>query len=345
MKKKKAILFFSFSAALIALSVFMGDQNTHFNDYDIRSSFSKLSPIQKQRTPASANQIKDKRAAPFKRKINQTLATYEQYKDFPPQLIKLKNSDLIAHKFETKKKVSLGEEDSKYSLEVIPSHYYLDKLTDNYHIKMRTLYKGQPIASQIEVRDEKNIKYPIHSQGLGVYQVRINPKDLPLGKKYFSILAKTSKAKAFASLSTQVNAHYFDHLKTVESDLDAYGDLFFTNRFNFYTAGDYLLEGTLYYEGKPFAQTSQLFKSIEGHQDLTLSFHGYLFYKEKVEGKFELRGLQVTKIEDDLKSVGDTYLSIEQMTSSYKWDQFNSKPFENEVILQKINTLKSISQN
>ena len=329
----------------MALSSFMGDQSSHFNDYDIKGHFSKSSHSQKKRRPASTSQIKDNKVPEYKRKINQTLAIYEQHKDVPSELVKLKGTDRIAHKFKTKKKVSLGEKDPNYSLEVIPSHYYLDKKMDSYHIKLRTHYKGQPIASQIAVRDENNLNYPIRSDAPGVYEVRINPKDMPQGKKYFSISAKIPQSEAFASLSTQVNAHYFDHLKVVESDLDAHGDLFFTNRFHFYTAGNYLLEGTLYHEGRPFAQTSQLFKNKEGFQDLTLSFHGYLFYKEKVEGRFELRGLQVTKIEDDLKSVGDTYLNLEQKTTSYKWDQFNSKPFENEVIRQKINSLKSVSQN
>ncbi len=338
MNKKYAIPLILTVLLLVTLSLFGLKESPSFSQYDIkRSSHSRAqNKRERKRVPASISLNEEKKSP---RKINQTLTKYKSLKDLPPGLIPLRKIDKLAEKFIPKSKSSLGK-NAKLLLEIIPSHYHLDQSIDkSYSIKIRTINKGTPASAQLEVRDEQGEAYPISTLGGGLYQMKVAANQIKSGKTYFNIMAKNSHDEAFASVALEAHSHYFDFIGHQDQGIDAQGNLFFANQFHFYERGNYLIEGVLYHKGKPIAQTSTLLQRVRGEVTANLSFHGYFFYRDKLQGEFQLRGIQVTQVDDSLASSGDQYIEMNQVSTQRHWEDFNSKPHYNEVIHNKINKL------
>jgi len=254
----------------------------------------------------------------------------------------LKGRDPFEQKYGTQKKLSL-DETQEFTLEAIPSHYYLTP-SDDYSIKIRTLLKGRPTIAHIEINDQNKTIYTPIKKGVGLYELVIPAEELKEGKIYFTINAKNNQKQTFLQLAAQVNPQYFEYLNFIDSGLNAMGDLFFNHSIRFHKMGNYLIEGILYQRNTPLLKTHTIIKNTHGDQVVNLSFHGYYFFKNKVKGEFQLKGIQITKIEDSLASKGDQYIPLNLVTEDFHWEQFNSRPYINPTIEQKINNLKRFSQ-
>ncbi len=341
MKGKHSLPLIFTTVLFIALYQFTKTNDFSFSQFDVNSPSTKKEVKGHTRKPASlSHQGMPKK---YPRKIDSTLAKYQKVKDLPSNLMALQSTDLLAQKFIPERKSALGQQ-SQLLLEVIPSHYYLDKNIDHkYSLKMRTLLKGKPKTVKLSIRDDQGDEYPLAIKGAGLYEMRIDAMNLKEGKTYFNIVATANDDEAFIALSLQAHEHYFDFIRSQDQGLNAEGDLFFSNIFHFYEKGNYLIEGTVYLDDKPYAQSSTLLKAVSGEVMATLEYHGLLFYRNKIEGRLSLKGVQVTKIDGSLNASADQYLELNQLAPRYQWEQFNSRPYFNEVVHNKINKLTQVS--
>ena len=319
-----------------ALFFAVKEKQTSFHRFESPIDISqKIQPSQQRKRSLSEKKITKKGITLHRSK---TLQKYEKMKDLPSGLIPNKEVDLLLNKFTPQKKQALSNT-GNLQLEVLPSHYYISS-EEQYILTIHSSYKSAPTNSKVTIKSDS---FEINPKAIatGYYEIPISSQNLKPGKNYLTITATTHGEEAFASLSLQMNPHYFDFISSLDSGLDPEGNLFFLEQFNFLEKGDYTIEGVVYHKGKPFAQVSKILRNVVGVQDVELNFYGHLFYNNKVEGVFQLKSLQVTKITSNLASTGDSLLNIQHQSPSIEWEMFNSKPFENEAIIDKIKTLRN----
>ncbi len=334
--KKRIGIFITFLFLIVFISYLNREPSSTFHQFE--SAF-MARPIERVTTP------KEKQSDSFSQKVktkqtHRTLEKYKMMKDLPSHLLPSKEIDLLQNKYLPQKKIAQSLK-GNLSIEVLPSHTYLTQ-KDTLTIQVNTFYKGVPANASVILKNNQDLSLgdiELNSIGKGMYDTQI--KNLKAGKYYFSIVARSKNEEAFISYSFQVSPHYFDFISSIDSGLDAEGNLFFTERINFLERGTYNIEGVIYFENHPYAQTSTIIKDSEGIQDIELSFHGFLFHRNQVSGSFVLKSLQITKVGTDLSSSGDTLINLIHQSPHFSKDEFNSRAYENDVIINKINTLES----
>ena len=176
----------------------------------------------------------------------------------------------------------------------------------------------------------------------GHYVLIVDPSLLKTGQNSVRILTKYQN-ESFEILS---RFHYcasdIELLGEGESSLSSQGDLLFHHEVNVLSEGNFLFEGILYQNGKMVAKAHIVKSLSEGLNLVDLKYYGFLFYDRMLSGSFELRNLQVSSIDENLNSKNIQFFNPRIKTKNYFWDQFNSTPYNNEIIQDKIKKLTSL---
>ncbi len=127
--------------------------------------------------------------------------------------------------------------------------------------------------------------------------------------------------------------------------LTADGDLEFEVRYQIYLAGNYIFQATLYdLNDNPVAFVEEPLTLDVGRYMLPIKFHGISFYNNRLSGPFILKHLALKYVKANLSTVSTGVDYPNYQTREYRWDQFNSEPVENEVLMNKLQNIESFLQ-
>lgn len=329
---------------------FFSSSEINFNQFDqnqviSREGFPKNNQTSDRNTSLKDHLHSNPSRLPAAEPSHTELRSVKKYKkvvNLPPNFIPLGKRDPLTDKYSPRTKTALGEDES-LSLNLLPSHYFLNlerNKEETYRVSLKAQYKGRSVDVLLGVHDQLDKSYPIRKVGPGLYEMTLNSNELTPGKKYFEFQARYKNSEVWSRLSLEVNQSLVRHLRPIDQGLNAQGNLFFNHEFLFHQEGTYLIEGILYHENSPIAQVSKVLKNVpQGPSQLNLQFHGYFFSQKKISGHFQLKSLQVRRVDDSLKTFGNQWIELNSETSYLSWQQFNSRAYENEIIRNKIERL------
>jgi hypothetical protein len=102
--------------------------------------------------------------------------------------------------------------------------------------------------------------------------------------------------------------------------------------------GHYLLECSIMSADHQLlakVESLQLLKA--GRQWGAIKAHGGYFYNNRLSGPFHISSLAIKKVDaKTLASSGDSYFAVNSSTDTYSWKRFNSTPYVNENIKEKL---------
>ena len=225
-------------------------------------------------------------------------------------------------------------QDGQYSLQLwSDKRGYQQGETITLYGRQIELASGKPVTTELNARliyAELTTVGPVRftdDDGDGTYTAMIATTDtgnsLPDGLYTVRVKGSHDLREALAfSLSqpgARLTGHYRDHIEN--------GNLIIQAEVNVSVEATYYLRGTLYQrqssEQKFYAQSRQPLTA--GTQWLSLSFHGYLFQHQQVNGPYELRNIALQKI--DFPSQTIEFAQPHFLTQAYSYRQFTGEPY------------------
>ena len=296
----------------------------------------------KTRAPAFVESKTDHLLMTNREKTIEIYREMMNYPDYSSPIDYRKSIDHIESKFSPDVKQTLGENDpSVVMVSWSEKNYYSikDKVIRFYALFSKN---GKSInAQKIRANLNNGLEVPFRPQTPGEYVGELSISQIKTGQYMMQIDADVLGETLTSISGFKVEDQYFEYKKMEKSFLDSNGNLVFKHKVNILKAGTYLLEGMLYdNQGKIIAGAHNAVDLTEGVHFLNLNFYGYIFYKKKISGPFNLKNIQLAYVDDNLATHGEQRVILNALTDKYEWDQFNSEPFNNSVIDSKLNQLK-----
>jgi len=166
-----------------------------------------------------------------------------------------------------------------------------------------------------------------------LFQVEINEKLLSEGNYRVTLIIDKKEA---ISTSFAIREHYFSYKGFKKDEITSTGDLLFTTLFDIYMPGDYLIEGTLYYNNKIIAQGENIVSLNTGLKNIGLSFYGKILYQKEIDGNLVLKNVSLSYINSDLSSKNFGLIESNIKSGNYQFDQFHNRDYNDEVLLSKV---------
>ena len=260
------------------------------------------------------------------------------YPDYSTPVDHKKSIDYIENKFAPDIKQILGNNDPSVTMVAwSEKNYYSlkDEVIRFYAIFSR---KGKNInAQKIKASLNSGVEIQFQSQSLGYYMGELDISQIKTGQYLLQIDANAGGETLTAVSGFKVEGQYYEFDKMKRSFLDSNGNLVFEHQVHILKAGTYLLEGLLYdSRGKIIASAHNAVELAQGLQTINLNFYGYIFYKKKMSGPFNLKNIQLAYVDENLVNHGEQLVVLNAFTDKYDWDQFNSSPFNNPIIDEKL---------
>jgi len=355
MNIKKLIKIFCFLMICIIFSTLFFHKEKKISTKTIvaRQEEKILSKTPSLKSPSSAITSTTRTPAFVETKTNQLLMTNREktkeiyhemmnYPDYSAPIDDKKSIDHIESKFSPDVKQTLGENDpSVVMVSWSEKNYYSikDKVIRFYALFSKS---GKSINAQnIKANLNNGLEVPFRPQALGEYVGELGISQIKTGQYMMQIDANVLGETLTSISGFKVEDQYFEYKKMEKSFLDSTGNLIFKHQVNILKAGTYLLEGMLYdSQGKIIAGAHNAVDLTQGVHSINLNFYGYIFYKKKMSGPFNLKNIQLAYVDENLATYGEQRVILNALTDKYEWDQFNSEPFNNPVIESKLNQLK-----
>lgn len=272
-----------------------------------------------------------------------TLEAYKnmvKYPSYSTPINKKQKIDFIEKQLKPDIKMALGEKNPLIQFKAWSEKNFYNE-NDRIKINAVLTMKGESQNSKITAEFDSGIRKELSLTDNGHYELVIDPKDVNSGKNSVKIFANF-KDEIFVMLSRfNYSKSNIELLENKNAELDSHGNLVFKNQAKVKTKGNYLIEGILYHNGKMIAKAHSIKSFTEGKNTIDLKYYGYLFYENQLSGSFELKNLQVSLMDENLGSKSIEFFTPNLKTKEYYWDQFNSSPYNNEIIQDKITALSN----
>ena len=312
------------------------------------------------RKPASTSQIQETIPEPPKpsefnpkitagpriklaRAVEKSIAVYRKVMDYPSSTQPLDSfftKDPLEQKtlIQQKSVLGLDSQTNELAAQIPKSYYTLEE--EIIPLSIQTTTENSLVNTPLTLIIDNNKQLNISPLQTGIYQADLPLAEMSEGSHTLTIIAKFKNEEVINNLYFQVNKSLVEFVKTDNADIDPEGNLFFSNYFKFIEAGTYLIEGTLYTDDNQLIGKAHTISKVQpGVQTVYLSFYGYLLFQKRVSGNFILRNIQINQVDERLVTRGNYVKQINQRTPYLTWEQFNSKPYNNELIHEKLSLL------
>lgn len=272
-----------------------------------------------------------------------TLETYKKmvhYPSYSTPIPKTQKVDFIQKQLKPDIKQVIGDKNPTIQFQAWSEKNFYNE-SDKIILFANLTQKGKSKDSRVIAKIENKTSMIFEKDNKGRYFLELDKKLLIEGKntiqistdfkgESFSILSRFSFSKSKLELLDQKSIH-----------LDSEGNLKFQNSVKVEKEGNYLVEGIVYHKGEMVAKAHSIQNFKVGEDLLELKFYGYLFYEKKISGRFEIKNIQVSLIDENLSNISTSFFYTKLVSKEYYWDQFNSMPYSNEVIQDKIIALSN----
>jgi hypothetical protein len=291
---------------------------------------------QMQRTPSSivkTNKIEN-RIKPTSKPVSniESQRIYKKMSNFPhtSSPVKEGTNDSMEIKFKPTSSTLFISNKKSYKLSMSKSYYSLNEEVLFYveAIDHDIPDNGLILAT---LRSTK-MNVPLERVSARKYKGRINAlKD----GNYSLLININSKIQ---TLNFAMRKRYYEFKEVSEDYITSDGNLNFNLAFKAFQAGNYLLEGHLYYNNEYIANAHEIhsLENQKGTQFIDLEFYGKILSDRLIKGKLELRNITLSPVEKELKTINVMLISPNYKTKEYQFDQFNSLAFNNSVITEKL---------
>ena len=335
-------------ALVMALFIHLRADHKEVESFEKRYSYQNSPSVKKapkrhqekpKRSPASASEPIE-----FERNIEASKAIYKKMSQYPTTSRPLNpqwDIDPIENKYGPQTHDDHGLDSFERTLSTSMDKSYYSTHDKDIVLNISTFFSNAPVPSEIKIiRNKKWVLTP-YQLDEGQYKLHLSPSEIGVGTHHLSVHAFIRDEEVVSQVSFRVDEHYVDDKGQSKAELDQEGNLVFSHSFDFLKVGNYLIEGTLYdSEGQLVAKANSTIQNADGLQSIELNFYGFIFYEQKLSGPFELRYVEVTKLDDNLASSGNQLFTLSKKSPSISWDQFNSAPFQNQEMLKKLSHLK-----
>ncbi len=348
MNKKKNILLTLFSLVILLL--------TYRNDSTKSGTYEKQginrrpsSAIEKTEVRQKSNQVQSPESNlpisnhNFLSNRKRTKEVYQRMLTLPSSTQPLdprSTVDPLEQKFKAQEKSVLGSHHQGNELVArIPKSYFSkEDIYVPFHIK--TLTESAPVNTTLQILINNQETKELNPIQTGIYQYHLPLATMKEGSHMITIIAKFKNEEVINQLHFRLDSNLVRQIKSNFADVDAQGNLVFSNDYEFFEAGPYLLEGTLYTENDVLIGKAQtIFTVTPGIRTVNLEFYGYLIHQRKESGHFNLKNIQINQVDENLVTRGNYVKKINQVTPYLKWQQLNSRPFENDLIQEKLSLI------
>ncbi|OFZ25018.1 MAG: hypothetical protein A2381_13160 [Bdellovibrionales bacterium RIFOXYB1_FULL_37_110] len=343
MKIKKLMKVFCFLImCMIFSTLFFREEKITSRQSEVKGAFvSKQTTVdmtKNTRTLATSTTEKDILLMTNRQKTKAIYSEMLNYPDYSMPVDHKKSIDYIESKFAPDMKQVLGEKDPRVvMISWSEKNYYSTK--DEAIFLYAFFHKnGKRINAQmIKARLDSGLEIQFQPRSQGEYVGKLDISYIKTGQYLVQIDAKAAGENLTAVCGFKVADQYYEYEKMKKVFLDSNGNLVFEHQVNILKAGTYLLEGLLYdSRGKIVASAHNAVELVQGIQTINLNFYGYIFYKKKISGSFNLKNIQLAYVDENLVIHGEQLVRLNAFTDRYSWDQFNSEPFNNPVIDDKL---------
>ena len=276
------------------------------------------------------------------RDIEATKAVYVRMLDYPSTTQPASDGskiDPISKKMSPQQQHVLGDKKNINEISVqIPKSYFSSQDSE-IAVTITTTTRGVPANSLVSLFLNEET-YTAERESSGHYKVRVPIGDLAEGSYELVVKANFPDEEVTSELRFRKDQLIVQHIRQQDVHLDGSGDLVFTNQFEFFTPGHFLVEGTVYDErGVYLGKAHQLVRTSKGVQAISLKFFGYLFYQSKHSGIIKLKNIQINKVDENLITTGHYMRELNQASEAFSFDQFRSTSYDNELMKEKLSKL------
>lgn len=347
-RKRKAFLV---SVSLLAfilvnLNILIKDELPHSNKLSRHPSSTEEAQEDSIELPkGSDSNIQNITQLPKKldRNVQKSIDVYKRMLLYPASTQPLDSRltvDPIEQKLLPQQKSVLGLRSHTNELlaQITKSYFTLEEKSVPIHIETTTKnsYVNTLLTLVLDNKKSLNIS-PLQT---GIYQFDLPLEGMSEGSHTITVIAKFQDEEVTNLLHFQLNKSLVEFVKANSADIDPEGNLVFSNYFNFLEAGTYLIEGTLYTdENQLIGKSQSILKVDQGIHPVELNFYGYLLFQRKESGNFFLKNIQINQVDERLVTRGNYAKQINQRTPHLTWEQFNSKPYNNDLIQEKLSLL------
>jgi hypothetical protein len=133
---------------------------------------------------------------------------------------------------------------------------------------------------------------------------------------------------------------YIESLEIRYDISDSTGNLKVSFNTEVLVAGNYFVQTSLYFNGKPIGLAEKMYSVDIGVHELDLEFYGKVLYDTNKSGEFEIKHFRISYIETGLHMINLPKIETNYFTNSYHFDQFHNNSYNDPVILNKLSKLK-----
>jgi hypothetical protein len=215
-------------------------------------------------------------------------------------------------------------------------------------LKTKFNYKGEDIfpAYTIIVKNHKDMNTPLLiKKGIKKSKLSFKLNSMLEAGDYIIQIEATpnglnSQYPLMASSSFKVSPRFTQFQNESKDEVDSKGNLHYKALYKVMTKGYYNFEAVLNsQDGTPIALIENIVKLEEGVNWVDLPIHGYLFHKLNYAGSFIVTHQRLRKVKPNLSLWSNKIEVLDYETRSYSLSEFNSSPYENKVLLDKIKRL------
>ncbi len=204
-----------------------------------------------------------------------------------------------------------------------------------------TIYNSKHVAY-------KTIKYVATSEKTYSYKAT-----LPVSESATEDIQGNYYAKITITTKDNQTIHKFDSFSLqyrkasfvknhISSRLSRNKDLSFRVKYKVYQSGQYIVMGTLYNSDNQLVAIKESpVKLSRGSRWVDFDFHGFKFYNEKRSGPFKLKNITLSYVKPNLSTVNEEYITVNHITSDYKWDEFNPIPYTDAYAKEKASLIEN----
>lgn len=345
-KAGKITLVSVMASLMIASGHFNKDESRSINILNRRPSSIEKTEIVESTLRAPIPKIKKTHKSPDKlaRNIEATKNAYKKVLDYPSNTQPLDprlTVDPIAQKLKTQKNSVLGIHSHKNELVAFMPKSYFTQNEKSAPINIKTTSENSFVNTELTLVIDNKESIKLHPSKIGNYQYELPLNTLSEGSHMVTVVAKFNDEEVINQLHFRLDSSLVEFVKSNSTEIDSQGNLVFSNDYHFFENGTYLVEGTLYTEKNELIGKAQTFvKANQGIQSVELSFYGYLLYQLQESGRFNLKNIQINQVDENLVTRGNFMKQIDQITPHLSWDQFNSRPYNNELVQDKLSMLE-----
>ncbi len=343
MKTIKFLFFFIISFSTVSPSL---DETYHSQNKIIKSKNIKrtLAALPQESVNTNKNRVEKKKEIKnfSERNLKETKIIYQKMSAYPPTTAPMDSKvdiDPIEEKYTGQSLSTIGNE-GKSSLRVVTEKTFFNK-EETIELKIHTSFLGKPIPAKISILlNGKKVDQLIEVKK-GEYNLEVLPFERMAESLYFDISAAIGKEEAFTSVSLKRERNILSFIDIESADIDSKGNLVFKTKFEVIQSGKYSIRGTLYDNDGNLIGKATGFKELQlGYDSIDLSFYGYLFTTKKINGPYILKNIELNKVSNNLSFTSNNYFEVNYETETFRYDQFHNSPYNDEILLSKIQKLK-----